>query len=153
MLAFKQIANRLDGSDGRPGNRFNPTNLDQVLFDNRSYSAELVADALIALCRSTPSAAATNGDLINLVPACTVLANWNKRYNLDAVGVPAFREFWCRASVSFQPVTFDLSIGTDDPSIVSPLLRGQCRGARFPCRAAGARAFCALHVCSKVVTD
>ena len=79
MLAFKHIANRLDGSDGRPGNRFNPTNLDQVFFDNRSFSAELVADALIALCRSTPSAAATNGPLINLVPACTVLANWNKR--------------------------------------------------------------------------
>ena len=132
-LAFTQIANRLAGSDGKPGNRFNAANLEQVFFDNRSYSAELVADALVGLCRATPSAAATNGEVINLMPACTVLANWNKRYNLDAVGVPVFREFWRRAqataglwTVPFSatdPVNTPRGVNSASPAVATALLR------------------------------
>ena len=132
-LAFTQVANRLAGTDGKPGNRFNMANLEQVFFDNRSYSAELVTDPLVALCRATPLAAATNGEVINLAPACTVLANWNKRYNLDAVGVPVFREFWRRAqatpalwTVPFSatdPVNTPRGVNSANPAVATALLR------------------------------
>ena len=132
-LAFTQVANRLAGSDGKAGNRFNASNLEQVFFDNRSFSAELVADALVGLCRATPAAAATSGAVINLAPACTVLANWNKRYNLDAVGVPVFREFWRRAlntpglwTVPFSatdPVNTPRGVNTASPTVAAALLR------------------------------
>ena len=132
-LAFTQVANRLAGSDGKPGNRFNLANLEQVFFDNRSFSAELVADALVALCRATPAAAASNGEVINLAPACTVLANWNKRYNLDAVGVPVFREFWRRAQATpalwaqpfnaTDPVNTPRGVNSANPAVAAALLR------------------------------
>ncbi len=132
-LAFTQVANRLAGTDGKPGNRFNMANLEQVFFDNRSYSAELVADALVGLCRATPTATATSGAVINLAPACTVLGNWNKRYNLDAVGVPVFREFWRRAlstpalwTVPFSaadPVNTPRGVNTGSPAVAAALLR------------------------------
>ena len=132
-LAFTQISQRLAGADGKPGNRFNMANLEQVFFDNRTYSAELVADALIALCRATPSATATNGRVVNLAPACTVLGNWNKRSNLDAVGVPVFREFWRSARnianlwvVPFSaadPVNTPRTPNTGSAAVATALLR------------------------------
>ncbi len=99
-LAFTQLADRLNGTDGKAGKRFNSANLEQIYFDNRNYSAELVADALVALCRATPTATSSAGKVVNLAPACGVLAGWNKRLGPDAVGVPVFREFW-RALLPF----------------------------------------------------
>lgn len=132
-LAFTQVADRLAGADGKPGNRFNMANVEQVFFDNRNYSAELVADALVGLCRATPTATATSGAVIDLAPACTVLANWNKRFTLDAVGVPVFREFWRRAqntanlwTVPFsatEPVNTPRGVNTASPTVAAALLR------------------------------
>jgi acyl-homoserine-lactone acylase len=132
-LAFTQIAERLAGTDGKPGRRFNMANLEQVFFDNRNYSAELVADALVALCRTTPSATSSAGRVVNLAPACTVLGNWNKRFNLDAVGVPVFREFWRIArttpslwSVPFSatdPVGTPRGVNSSNPAVAAALLK------------------------------
>jgi acyl-homoserine-lactone acylase len=132
-LAFKQIEQRLAGSDGKPGNRFTMANLEQVFFDNRNYSAELTLDALVGLCRATPSAAASSGRVVDLTAACTVLANYNKRFNLDAVGVPLFREFWRTArntpnlwSVPFSaadPVNTPRGVNTGNATVAAALLK------------------------------
>ncbi len=116
-LAFTQLADRLAGTDGKAGNRFNMANLEQVFFDNRNYSAELVAPALVALCRATPSATATSGRVVDLTAACTVLATYNKRFNLEAVGVPLFREFWrvARTTPNLWTVPFSATDPVNTP--------------------------------------
>ncbi|MGQ5525087.1 penicillin acylase family protein [Chitinimonas sp. PSY-7] len=93
-MAFSQIADRLTGGDGKAGKRFNLDNIEEIFFDARSYSAELVTDSLVTSCRATPVVTATSGNSINLTEACNTLAAWNKRMNFSAVGVPLFREFW-----------------------------------------------------------
>jgi acyl-homoserine-lactone acylase len=141
-LAFTQITDRLAGTDGRTGRRFNMAHLEAVFFDNRSYSGEQVLDALVALCRATPRASSTGSAtqpsrVVNLVHACNVLALWNKRYTLDAVGVPLFREFW-RALQPFvrstpalwavpfnpaDPVNTPHTINSSNPAVAAALLQ------------------------------
>jgi acyl-homoserine-lactone acylase len=86
-----QLKKKLDLSD-----------LQELVFANRIYAAEVVLPDLLAAC---PSGDAT------LTQACSVLAAWDKRANLDSRGAVLFREFWNTAQtipnkwkVAFDPV-------------------------------------------------
>lgn len=132
-LAFRQIADRLAGSDGLAGNKFDIDKLETIFFNARAHAAELTVDALVALCRTTPTATSTAGKLTDLKPACDALAGWNRRMNFDAVGVPVFREFWRSArnipslwSVPFSatdPVNTPRGLNTGNPTVATALLR------------------------------
>jgi acyl-homoserine-lactone acylase len=62
------------------------TDLQELAFANRLYAAELVLPELLPRC-------VASGD-VALQPACTALAAWDRRVNLDSRGVVLFREFW-----------------------------------------------------------
>jgi acyl-homoserine-lactone acylase len=66
--------------------RLAPADVQELMFANRVYAAELVLPQLLPLC-------AASGDAL-LVPACNVLAAWDRRANLDSRGAVLFREFW-----------------------------------------------------------
>ncbi|HEX9171395.1 MAG TPA: penicillin acylase family protein, partial [Telluria sp.] len=67
-----------------------PADLQDLMFANRVYAAELVLPELLPLCRATEDRA--------LTPACNVLSAWDRRANLDSRGAVLFREFWNAAA-------------------------------------------------------
>jgi acyl-homoserine-lactone acylase len=87
-----EIATRLDGSDGLPGQRIDPTAVEAMLYRNKNLAADLVLDDVARICLvPDPLAAPAKNDLTQ---ACEVLAKWDRRMNLDSVGAALFVEFW-----------------------------------------------------------
>lgn len=80
-LGIRQLQDRIAGTDGLPGTKFNLDNLRQVVWGDRVYSAELWRDGLVRGCASR---------------ACAVLRAWNMRNELDAPGAVLWQRFATR---------------------------------------------------------
>lgn len=93
-MAFQQVLDRLDNSDGLGGTTFNLENLQDVVYGNRSFVAELTLDDVLDNCLLNPQMPVSGGGSVNAVEACGVLAAWDRRNNLDSRGAHIFREFW-----------------------------------------------------------
>lgn len=104
-MAFQQVLDRLDNSDGLGGTTFNLKNLQEVVYGNRSYVAELVLDDVLADCTANPMLPMTDGNTIDATQACKVLSNWDRRNNLDSKGAHVFREFW--SNIDFEETIDD----------------------------------------------
>jgi acyl-homoserine-lactone acylase len=70
--------------------RIDPALVQELVFANRIYAAELAVPGLISMCMNaaTPEMAA----------GCSALAAWDKRADLTSRGAVLFREFWNRAT-------------------------------------------------------
>ena len=92
-LAILQAQRRLDGSDGRPGNKFDLKTLQDIVLDSHIYSAELArADVLATICQ-LPGGIGTGGPA-QTAAACAAIAAWDGSDNLDSKGGHVWREFW-----------------------------------------------------------
>ncbi len=80
-IGIKQLQQRIDGTDGLAGKGFNLGNLQEVVWGNRVYSAELWRDGLVKGCKSK---------------ACGVLRDWNMRNDLDEPGAVLWQRFVTR---------------------------------------------------------
>ena len=129
------VRERLSGTDGLPGNRFDRTTLETLLFRDRNLTADLLTDDLVAACRRTSVIELTDGTRFDLTRACDVLSRWDRRQDLTSVGAPLFREFAYQALADgiypdhIWKTPFDLKdpIGTprgltDDPVTVKAIL-------------------------------
>ena len=92
--------------------------LKDMLFANRSYTAELWQDDFAAYCSQFDQATDSSGNTVNIGAACAVLANWDGLLNLDSTGAITFREVLSQVDsyglfddTSFFTVDFD----PDDP--------------------------------------
>lgn len=115
-MGLTQIADRLSNKDQLGGNTFNLDNMQDVVYGNRSYVAELVLDDVLADCAANPTLPLTSGGTINASQACSVLSNWDRRNNLDSKGAHVFREFW--RNVKFDETTdnaFSVKFDVNDP--------------------------------------
>ncbi|MEN6669499.1 penicillin acylase family protein [Psychrobacter sp. B38] len=115
-MGLTQIADRLSNKDQLGGNTFNLDNLQDVVYGNRSYVAELVLDDVLADCTANPVLPLTSGGTIDATQACSVLSNWDRRNNLDSKGAHVFREFWRK--VKFDETTdtaFNVKFDVNDP--------------------------------------
>ncbi|MEN8718681.1 MAG: penicillin acylase family protein [Oceanococcaceae bacterium] len=92
-LCARQIIERLDGSDGLEDTKFTYEQLQDVVLNSRVHSAELALDAVLNSYCALGVLVGTSGP-VNIGPACDVLANWDRRNNLDSVGGHIWREFW-----------------------------------------------------------
>jgi acyl-homoserine-lactone acylase len=84
-IGFKQLEDAL-----AQGKRFRLSDVQQLAFANRIYSAELVLPDVLSAC-------AKENDP-TLGAACGVLAEWDKKAELDSRGAVLFREFWNTAA-------------------------------------------------------
>jgi acyl-homoserine-lactone acylase len=91
-----------------------PADLQELAFANRVYAAELVLPQLLPLCAAT-------GDS-TLMPACNVLAAWDRRANLDSRGALLFREFWNLAAAlpGKWATPLDVSDPVNTPAALAP---------------------------------
>ncbi|WP_367109164.1 penicillin acylase family protein [uncultured Psychrobacter sp.] len=115
-MAFIQIFDRLDNSDDLGGNTFDLDNLQEVVYGNRSYAAELVLDDVLADCTANPMLPVSSGSNVDATQACTVLSNWDRRDNVDSKGAHVFREFWERVPFDDATMTvFNVPFDEADP--------------------------------------
>ena len=91
------IEARLAGTDGQPGKTIDPASVQAMLYANRNLAADLAIPDLLKICAAAPSGTSTAGKEVSLADACTVLAQWDRRMNLDSRGAHLFVEFWRKA--------------------------------------------------------
>ncbi len=107
-LGLTLAEQRLAGADGLGEPGFTLETLQQVMFGNRNLSAELARGATVAACQASARA--------DLAEACTVLAAWDTRANIDSRGAVLWREYWSRLTAAQVPwvVAYDPSdpVGT-----------------------------------------
>jgi acyl-homoserine-lactone acylase len=97
-LGITQIRDRQAGSDGLPGAGFGRQWLQDVLYGNRHYSAEIMLDGVLKTCNSQNQTVLVGAQPVNVGQACTVLADWDRRNNTGSVGSHVWTELWRRLS-------------------------------------------------------
>jgi acyl-homoserine-lactone acylase len=85
-VGFRQLEDEL-----AQNKKFKLEDLQRLAFANRVHAAELVLPQLLPACASSPDQ--------SLRAACKVLADWDRRAELDSRGAVLFREFWNSASL------------------------------------------------------
>lgn len=65
---------------------FSLETLQGMMYSNRVYGAEVVLEDVLAVCERETAA--------SVAEACSVLASWDGRVNLDSRGAQIFTEFW-----------------------------------------------------------
>jgi acyl-homoserine-lactone acylase len=83
-----QVADRLAGTDGLAGRRFNLANLQQVLVKTRFYRAERWLPGFTTACLASTTASAAARD------ACGVLQAWDKTHGMTSQGAMLFQELY-----------------------------------------------------------
>lgn len=126
-LGLIQVQERLAGTDGLDDTGFTLEQLQEVMFSNRVYGAELVVDDLVALCRAQPEVV-VDGTTVDLVAACDVLAAWDRKVDLDSRGAHLFREFadagglvWAVPFDVQDPVSTPNTLDVADPAVLAAL--------------------------------
>jgi acyl-homoserine-lactone acylase len=81
--------------------KFSQEIVQNLLFNHRHHGAEVFLDDILSVC--TQSA--------NLIDACNILANWDRRQDIDSVGAVIFNRFWeiTRGLRSHYAEPFDVS--------------------------------------------
>ena len=97
-LGITQIRDRQAGTDTVPGAGFNRQWLQDMLYGNRHYSAEIMLDGVLQVCAAQNPVVTLAGQAVNVAPACNVLAAWDRRNNTASVGAHVWTEFWRRLS-------------------------------------------------------
>ncbi len=121
---LQEIGVRLSAGDGIADHgEVGIAEAQSMLFANRNYMAQTVLDDLLAICEQGTEASREG---------CAVLAEWDRRNNLDSRGAHLFREWWRAASgidnvwrVPFdasQPAVTPAGLNTADDAVREAVL-------------------------------
>jgi len=116
------LQERLAGDD-----KLGPDDLQEIIYSQRNYGAELLLDDVLTLCDGTTEPVETGDVAVDISPACTVLAAWDRRQGNDSRGAQVWTEFWrsARKIPNIYAVPFDVNdpvhtpngIATDDEAV------------------------------------
>ncbi|MEH6518796.1 MAG: penicillin acylase family protein [Halioglobus sp.] len=86
-LGHQMVAQRKTASDGLDDSPlFTLENLKDMMYLNRVYGADLVLDDVLGVCATEAA--------VDVQSACEVLADWDRKADLDSRGMQVFTEFW-----------------------------------------------------------
>ncbi|MGZ3456875.1 MAG: penicillin acylase family protein, partial [Archangium sp.] len=108
---------REGGASGADG-LFTLEELQTAILSDRSYSAELLREAVVQRCQAHPQGTAS-GKTVDLTRACAVLAAWDGRFEASRAGPALWRELIATYSVASLTSAGDLFATPFSPS--SPL--------------------------------
>ncbi|HEX6523450.1 MAG TPA: penicillin acylase family protein [Streptosporangiaceae bacterium] len=130
-LSLNMISERLAGTDGYGPGGFTLNSLRETMFGQRNYSADLARTAVVAMCRAHPVLTASDSHQINVSAACSVLAAWNGRADVNSRGEVLWQEAygqlnytpnWWRVPFDpAQPLTTPRDLNTGDPAVQAAL--------------------------------
>jgi acyl-homoserine-lactone acylase len=129
-ITHLMIADRKAGNDEISQTpKFDAQTMKELMYLNRVHAAEVALDDTLAICTQftdTPPPDVTVEQLAILDEACDVLANWDRRVNLDSRGAQVFTEYWgaLRGAIGsqFQDVILDQSFWRVDFDPAQPLV-------------------------------
>ena len=120
----------MDGTDGLPGDGFGQQWLQEVLYQNRHHSAELLLPGVLTLCSEEDNTV----DGVDVSEACAILLAWDATNDPDRVGPHIWRELYSDISgipnlyaVPFDvndPVNTPRDLNTGDPAVRSAVMSG-----------------------------
>lgn len=85
-----KLLNQASGSDGK----FNMMEVEEALFNNRSYLSEDIFTEILSICQSNREVDFdVNGRTVTLGEGCDAMSSWDGTMNVDSVGAHVFREF------------------------------------------------------------
>lgn len=113
--------------------RFSRQSIQDMLFNDRSKSAELAVDGAVQMCATLPDVA----------DACQALSKWDKRFTTSSRGAMLFQRFWlkvpaaARWKVPFSaadPVGTPNTLNADDPAVRKAFVDAvaELRAAKIP---------------------
>ncbi len=108
-LGLTQIQDRIDGTDGLPGDGFSQQWLQEVLYQNRHHSAELLLPGVLTLCNEEDNT--VNG--VDVSEACAILLAWDATNDPDRVGPHIWRELY--SNISGTPNLYAVPFAVNDP--------------------------------------
>jgi acyl-homoserine-lactone acylase len=127
-LGLTQIQDRMDGTDGLPGSGFGQQWLQEVLYQNRHHSAELLLPGVRTLCNEEDNLV----DGVDVSEACGILLAWDATNDPDRVGPHIWRELYGDIdnipnlyAVPFDvndPVNTPRELNTGDPGVRSAVM-------------------------------
>ncbi|MBV9446000.1 MAG: penicillin acylase family protein [Streptosporangiaceae bacterium] len=130
-LSLNMISERVAGTDGYGPAGFTLNSLQETMFGQRNYSADLARTAVVAMCRAHPVLTASDGHQINVSAACSVLAAWNGRADVNSRGEVLWQEAygqlnytpdWWRVPFDpAQPLTTPRDLNTESPAVQAAL--------------------------------
>src|SRR5262249_46495633 len=103
--------------------------LADAMLSNLSYSADLVLDESVALCRALPDgvATSTSGERIDVSAACDALARFDHPRDRDSPVSLLFSSYWVRAvgasetaEISLWKTPFDPADPVNTPNTLDP---------------------------------
>lgn len=122
--AHEQVERRMAGSDGFGPPKFDLKSMQQVMYSDRHYGAELVRDDLVNLCEI----AVKDKGREDMADACNVLNNWDLKVNLDSRGAHLFHMFAEAGGIKFKvpfdpndPVHTPNTLDIEDPEVLAAL--------------------------------
>lgn len=123
---LKMVQDRIDGTDGLPGNTFDIDNLQQLMLSNQNYGGQILRDDLVTLCNANPTVTIPDNFLddakpersVDISAACPALAAWDLHSNVDSEGAHLFREF-LRAAQAADYDNSDRSRGRRLPELLN----------------------------------
>ncbi len=130
-LSLEMIGQRVTGTDGFGPPGFTLNNLQETMFGQRNYSADLARTAVVAMCRAQPVLTASDGKQVNVSAACSVLSAWNGRADLGSRGEVLWQQaygsinytpgWWSVPFDPSQPLTTPRDLNTSDPDVQAAL--------------------------------
>ena len=88
-LMVRERREATDGLDGAAG--FTLESMKAFMYKNRAYGAEIVLDDVLAICDGLPGGGESED---RAKRACAILADWDRKVDLDSRGAQVFTEFW-----------------------------------------------------------
>jgi acyl-homoserine-lactone acylase len=104
-------------------NKFNATEVEAALMNNRAYLGEAVLADLLTQCQAqgTTPVALDNGMSVDISAGCTALAGWDMRFNKQSTAAHLFREFAYKftslTAVFSTPFSADMAASTPNTLI------------------------------------
>ncbi len=94
-MGLRLVADRLAGKDGLGSGKVTSESVRRMVLDARNLTAELYLDAVLQGPCASPDPA--------IAPACSALAAWDRRSELDSVGAPVWDVFWAQLEKTVPP--------------------------------------------------
>ena len=123
------------------GEKMRPDHIQEMLFSHRHFGAELFLDEVLELCSSVAEPVAFEEEAVDITPACSALAAWDRREDIDSRGAHVWREFWRQAArisdryeVPFDvedPVNTPRQLATGNPQVREGLLQALAHSQTF----------------------
>jgi acyl-homoserine-lactone acylase len=98
--------------------KLGPQDLQSIIYSQRNYAAEILLDDVLELCNGNNEPVTLEGTEVDITPACTALAAWDRHQGNNSRGAQVWTEFWrsARKIPDVYAVPFDVNNPVHTPS-------------------------------------